>query len=130
MSDITVKTADGTTDIVYSALTPSAGDKVPAQWRAETAGTAAGLRPTLSLRSEYNGPRTARRVDFTYQYPFVVTDTSTSTSSVKARIPFSGSMTIPVEIPDSVVAEAVAQSTNLLVSALLVSCLKAGYAPT
>lgn len=130
MADITVKKADGTTSIVFSALTPSSGDKVAAQWRSETAGAAASLRPTFQVRSEWNGPRTARRVDFSYQYPFTVTDTTTSVTSVKARIPFSGSMTIPAEIPDSVVAEGVAQGTNLLTSALIVSVFKAGYAPT
>jgi hypothetical protein len=130
MADITVKKADGVTNIVYSALTPSSGDKTAAQWRSETAGAAAALRPTFQLSSQWNGPRTARRVDFVYQYPFTVTDSTTTVTSVKARIPFSGTMTLPAEIPDTVVAEAVAQAGNLLVSTLIQSSLKAGYAPT
>lgn len=130
MADITVKKADAVTNITYSALTPSSGDKVAAQWRSETAGLAAGLRPTFTMQSQYNGPRTARRVDFTFQYPFTVTDSTTTVTTVKARVPFSGSMTLPVEIPDTVVAEAVAQACNLLVSTLAQSSFKTGFAPT
>jgi hypothetical protein len=103
---------------------------VAAQWRSETAGAAAALRPTFQIRSEWNGPRTARRIDYSYQYPYTVTDANTGVTSVKARVPLSGSMTVPAEIPDAVVAEAVAQGTNLLVSPLIVSCFKAGYSPT
>lgn len=130
MADITVKKADGTTNITYSKLTPSSGDKVSAQWRSETAGASAGLRPTLQCRSEFNGPRTARRIDYTFQYPYTVTDSTTSVTSVKARIPLSGSMTVPLEIPDTVVSEAVTQAVNLLQSTLMQSVFKSGYAPT
>ena len=130
MADITVKKADGTTNIVFSALTPSSGDKVPAQWRSETAGAAAGLRPTFDMVSQWNGPRTARRVSISGQYPATQTDTTTSATTVVSRIPFQATFTVPVNIPDTVVAEAVAQMTNLMASALVQSATKIGYAPT
>lgn len=130
MADITVKKADGTTNIVYTALTPSSGDKTSAQWRSETAGAAPGLRPTFEMQSQWNGPRTARRANFSGQYPYTVTDTTTSQTTVKARIPFQASFVLPVEIPDTVIAEAVAQITNLVASALVQSSVKMGYAPT
>jgi len=130
MANITVKKADGTTDIVYTALTPSSGDKVSAQWRSETAGTAASLRPTAELRSTFNGPRDARRLEFSYQYPYTVTDSTTSTTTVKARIPMTLVATVPTEIADTVVAEAINQGFNLLKSSLILDSFKIGYAPT
>jgi hypothetical protein len=130
MADITVKKADNATNIVYSALTPSSGDKVAAQWRSETAGLAAALRPTFSMDSQWNGPRTARRVNMQGQYPFTVTDTTTSITTVKARIPFNAQFTVPAEVPDTIVSEAVAQLTNMMASALAQSSIKSGFAPT
>lgn len=130
MADITVKKADGTTNIVYSALTPSSGDKTAAQWRSESAGPAAGLRPTFQMESQFNGPRTARRISLQGQYPYNLTDTTTNQTSVVARIPFQATITIPVSIPDVIVAECVAQFTNLLASPLVQASTKIGYAPT
>lgn len=130
MANVTVKKADGTTDVVYSALTPSSGDKTAAQWRCETAGASAALRPVLSMQSTYNGPRTARRIDVAFQFPWTITDSATTVTTVKARIPASLQITVPTEIPDTAVAEAVAQFANLLKSQLLQDSFKAGFAPT
>jgi hypothetical protein len=130
MADIVVKKADGTTNITFNKLTASSGDKVPAQWRQEATGASAALRPTFEMVSQWNGPRTARRVNSSFQYPYTVTDTTTSTTTVKARIPYQTSAVVPTEVPDTIVSEAVAQGTNLQTSALVVSCYKTGYAPT
>jgi hypothetical protein len=130
MADITVKKADGVTNIVFTKLTPSSGDKVSAQWRSETAGLSAALRPTFEMQTQWNGPRTARRVDMRGQYPYTVTDSTTSTTTVKARVPFNAQFTVPAEIPDTVVAEAVAQISNLMASTLVQTSIKSGYAPT
>jgi hypothetical protein len=129
MAAITVKKADGTTDIVYSNMTPSGGDKVPAVWRSESVGASANLRPTLQLVSEWNGPRTARRITASYQYPYTVTDSTTSTTTVKARIPFTIQGTVPAEVPDDIVAEACAQVANLFDSTLIQDSFKSGFAP-
>lgn len=130
MADIVVKKADGTTNITFNKLTASSGDKVPAQWRQEATGASAALRPTFDMSSQWNGPRTARRVTSNFQYPYTVTDSTTSTTTVKARIPYQTSMAVPAEVPDTIVAEAVAQGTNLQTSSLVVASYKAGYSPT
>lgn len=130
MANITVKKADGTTDIVYSALNPSSGDKVSALWRSETAGASGSLRPTLDMQAQWNGPRTARRVTETFQYPFTVTDTTTGVTTVKARIPMTLTAVIPVEIPDATIAEAINQFMNLNKSTLIIDCFKIGFGPT
>lgn len=130
MADITVKKDDGTTNVTFVALNPSSGDTVPAYWRQDAMGAQANLRATLALKSTWNGPRDARRVEGVYQYPFVSTDTTTGLTSVVSRVPISFSATIPQRITDTVVAEAVSQWANLMASSLIKACCKAGFAPT
>lgn len=60
MANIIIKKADGTTDITYTALTPSSGDKVPAQWRVESIGTVAGNRPTFMIQTRFSADKQAR----------------------------------------------------------------------
>lgn len=130
MANIVVKKADGVTDVTFTALQPSSGDGVSAVWRCESVGAAAGLRPTLTLSSRWNGPRTARRVDAVFQYPQVFTDTATGLSAVRNRTVLNVSGVIPSEMPDSDLAEAINQCFNLFVSTLIKDSFKAGYAPT
>jgi hypothetical protein len=47
LADITVKMADGTTNITYTGIVPSAGDKTPAVWRSNSVGGSIGQRPEL-----------------------------------------------------------------------------------
>lgn len=130
MANITVKKADGTTDVVYTALQGSSGDGVAAVWRNETVGSAAGHKPVVSMASRWNGPRTARRVDASFVYPQIATDTNTGLTSVVNKVPVTISAVVPAAVPDATVAEAIAQAINLFDSTLFVDSFKAGYAPT
>lgn len=130
MADITVKKNDGTTNVVFVALAPSSGDTVPSVWRQEAMATQPNLKATCSLRSGWNGPRDSRRVQMDFMYPHSATDSSTGLTSVVARVPIQVTATVPQLIPDTVIAEAVAQCGNLLTSTLIQSCFKAGYAAT
>lgn len=130
ISNITVKKADGTTDIVYTGLVPSSGDGAPAIWRSESVGTAAAFRAVFKLSARDNGPKTARRVDFAFTYPQIATDTTTTLTSVVNQAPLTGSFVIPKGMPDATVSEAVHQAFNLLSSALIKSSVISGYAPT
>lgn len=130
IADIVVKKYDGTTNITYTALTPSSGDGTPAVWRSESAGTQANLKPALSLSSRWNGPRTARRVDASFMYPQQYTDTTTGLVLVKNKVIMNLSAVVPAEVPDTVLQEAVAQATNLFASTLFRSSVQAGFAPT
>lgn len=128
MADIVVKKNDGVTNVTYAALVPSAGDSSPARWSEATASTIRGHRPTLELRSQFNGPRTARRITGQFKMPAL-----RSVSGVETRIGdiiLDFSAVVPVDVEDAVVNEAVAQATNLLVSTLARSSLQSGYAPT
>jgi hypothetical protein len=133
MASITVKKADGTTDIVYDAVNASGGESSPAVWRQDTgapAGLPVGQRPSFTLQSKWNGPKSARQLQFNFAAPYATQDSTTTIYSSKDRIVVSGVVTLPQNIPASNLNEAAAQSMNLLASTLVKACLQAGYAPT
>lgn len=126
-ADIVVKKADNTTNVTYSLLTASAGDASPARWTENSLSTNRGHRPTLEMRSQFNGPRTARRSNVAYKYPVLKT-----VSGVETRVGdviLDISVLIPQDVDDVTAAEAVAQGTNLAVSTLLRGALTSAYAP-
>lgn len=129
MANITVKKNDGTTDIVYTAMIPSAGDKSAAIWRANTVGTAPAFRPELLCVSMSNGPKTARRVNLKFSYPSLVTG-SDGKVSVSDRLILDVGAVVPQGMLDADVNEAVSQGLNLLASTLVKDTVKAGFAPT
>ncbi len=133
MASITVKKNDGTTDIVFDAVTASGGESSPAVWRQDTgaaAGLPVGLRSSYKLASKWNGPKTARILSFELRFPYAVQDSTTTLYSAKDQAVFTGSLTMPQGIPSSQLNEAAAQGMNLLAAALTKSSLQAGYAPT
>jgi len=134
MANITVKKFDGTTDIVYDALSASGGDGSPAVWRQDTGATAAlpvGLRKMFKVWTVWNGPKTARVMKFNFVYPYAVQDSTTTLYSAKDRVVFDGgSVTIPQGIPATEIQEAIYQGLNLLAATLIKQSGAAGYAPT
>jgi len=133
MANITVKKYDGTTDIVYDALSASGGDGSPAVWRQDTGATAAkpvGLRALFKLWTTWNGPKTARQMKFNFVSPYAVQDSTTTLYSAKDRVVFDGIVTIPQGIPANEINESIYQGLNLLASSLVKSSGSNGYAPT
>lgn len=133
MANITVKKYDGTTDIVFDALSASGGDSSPAVWRQDTgavAGLPVGLRPTFKVSTQWNGPKTARQMKLSASFPYAVQDSTTTLYSSKDRVVFEGLVTLPQGMPATSINEAVAQILNLCSSALIKSVGTSGYAPT
>lgn len=133
MASITVKKNDGSTDIIFDALSASGSDGTPAVWRQDTGAAAAlpvGLRSLFKLWTMWNGPKTARQMKFNLIFPYAVQDSTTTLYSAKDRVVFDGIITIPQAIPATNINEAVAQGLNLLASSLVKSSGQAGYAPT
>lgn len=133
MASITVKKYDGTTDIVFDALSASGGDGSPAVWRQDTgaaAGMPVGLRKLFKLWTSWNGPKTARQVKFRMEFPYAVQDSTTTLYSAKDRVVFDGIITVPQAIPATDINEAVYQGLNLLSSTLVKQSGAAGYSPT
>lgn len=132
MASITVKKADGTTDITFDALSPSGGDGVGADWRQDTgqpAGFPVGLRPRLKLSTKWNGPKNARVMAFELAFPYATQDTTTTLYSAADQVVAKGVFTLPVAIPAANLKEAVYQGMNLLASTLIKQSGEAGYAP-
>lgn len=133
MANITVKKYDGTTDIVFDALSASGGDGSAAVWRQDTGATAGlpvGLRKLLRVWTTWNGPKTARQMKFNFVAPYAVQDSTTTLYSAKDRVVFDGIVTVPQNIPASEINEAVYQGLNLLASSLIKSAGTSGYSPT
>lgn len=126
-ANITVKAANGTTDVIYTALTPAAGDRTPARWANVSANARANLRPTAEMTSRFNNARSARHVDFVLKYPEVAS--INGVDQVVGTALMSASCVVPLQITDAVISEAVAQFNNLLKSTLIADSVKAGYAP-
>lgn len=130
MANITVKKADGTTDVTYVAATPSAGDKVPAIWTQNTGFPIQGFRPRLQLMTLSNGGGNQRRAEVSFSYPFTYTDPATSLTKLNKSVDIKATVHLPVELATTEWKEAFAQLGNLLTSALVRSSIEEGYAPT
>lgn len=130
MANVTVKAADGTTDVTYTAIVAAAGDKTPAVWRNNAVGDAAGKRPEVRLSSQNSGQgSTARRLNLSGSYPSLVTSTDTGVTSVSDRLNLTLSVIVPLGMPQSAVDEGVSQFFNFIASTLVKDSGKAGYAP-
>lgn len=133
IANITVKKADNTTDIIYDAICGSGGDSSPAVWRQDTgaaAGLPTGLRPVFKLATQWNNPRTARQAKFNYVRPYYVLNSTTSEYSSKDRVVLDGIATLPQNIPQGELNEAIYQACNLLASALIKQSMATGYSAT
>lgn len=130
MANITVKDVDGTTDLVFTALTPAGADGSPAVWRYEDATIPPAMRSRFEVSSRWNGPKDARKVSCFYNSPILqntaVAGIKTNIGNVQFR---NGDMTYPQVAPNAVVASASAIFANLLKSALIQSVYTTGYAP-
>lgn len=124
MANVTVKKADGTTDVTYNALVASSGDRNPAVFRVEAASAFPARRPRATLAAQDNGPKTARQVRFATSYP--VYD---SNGVLLGNVPGQTMFTIPMNLSDSDVANAVHQHTNLAVTAVIRGSFVSGFAP-
>lgn len=130
LGNITIKKADGTTDVLFTGISPSAGDKTPAIFRSNSVGSSVLARPELRVTTQNNGTNTARRVKIDFSYPQVTDNVVSGTRSVTGRANFSLTGIVPVSMDDEIVAEACTQVINLLASSLIRNVVLSGYAPT
>lgn len=128
MADITVKKADGTTNITFTAVNPSGGDRSVALWRSNSVATYAAGKPSLQCSSKSSANGQQRLVNWKLIYPYSVTDTNGITR-VQSQMIASATITVPTIMPDTVVAEVAAEFGNLLASSLANSVNNTGFAP-
>lgn len=125
MADITVKAANGTTDVVLKAKTPSFGDKSDAVWTIDASSTIRNHRATFTSQTLWNGPKTARRAIARASWPVVRMVEGVET--IVHRCEGSQNVLVPQGLTDSEVAEFVHVYGNFLVSNLIREVQKSGY---
>lgn len=128
LANITVKKADGTTDVIYTAVAGAAGDKTPAVFRNNTVGTSLAERPTLLVSSRDNGPKTGRRVDINFSWPLSTVDAG-GNKTITGRMTGTASVLVPQNQDVTAINEQASQFGNLIGSALVKSSLAEGFAP-
>lgn len=128
IADIVIKKADNTTNVTFTAVSPSAGDKSPAVWKNATVGTILAARPTFTLVMMDNGTKKARRARSTFFWPKTRTDANGNVT-VSGGASSESSHLVPQDMTPAEIGEFVAQFANLLASALIKQSLSDGYAP-
>lgn len=128
IANITIKKADGTTDVVYTALTGAPGDGAPAKWRNEDVTLPIGQRATLTALAKPNGRADARQVQIRVRRPVVRVVNSVPT--LIGTIPFEINATLGEQYTQAEIDEAVAQSLNFAAVVAIRDVFKTGYAPT
>lgn len=128
MANLTVKKADGTTDIVWTGLSPSAGDKVPAVWRSQTIGANVQQRPEFRLWSFGTPNGNQRTVKSSLVYP--VLQVAGGVTTVIGFCTQVMETKIAIVASDADAGECVYQGFNILSTALIKQAVKEGFAPT
>lgn len=126
IADITVKKADGTTDITFSALNPAGGDGIPAIFRSQTVGTVPGHKPEIRISTK--GKTGARVMRLTARYPNVKTIDGVETL-VSPGSRFSSEFQLDEKQDQADIDEAAEQFSNVQASVLVKSCAKTGFPP-
>lgn len=130
IANMTIKKADGTTDVLYTAARPSGGDKSPAVWENRTVGTAPAHYPSLRVTGQAGGNSgQIRRVQILFQWPFLVTD-ALGKKTISKTIPLRVDCPIDQNIDATDIAEAVHQFANLIDHADVKSQIVEGFAAT
>jgi len=117
-------------DVFFDPLSASAGDKVPALWRLNNdASLPTGMRATIKLSTQDNGPKTARRLIMEATYPIVSTSPSTGQKVVVANVPARLEILLPSNVPSDVVVNAATLFSNVAASLQVKDAIATGYAP-
>lgn len=132
IGNITIKKADGTTDIVYDGIVGASGGD-PALFRQDTGANSAlpvGMRATVRWLSKWNGNKSARQQELTFQLPYALQDSTTTRFSASDVATVRLFVSQPQNIPQSVLSEAVHQALNFFAHATNKSQAATGHAPT
>lgn len=130
ISNVTVKKADNTTNVTYTGVASSAGDKTPALWRDQAASGVLGVQPTFSMVASPNKTGTYRHVNFKFALPYKVVDPNGLDTAPLGSITADAHWAFPMALPATARAEAVAQFANLLASAIVKAYVESTYAPS
>lgn len=126
---MTVKKNDGTTDVVYTNVQASGGDKAPAIWSLTAASPYMAFRPEIRMMASSTGDNLKRKPEIAYTYP-VTAIGSDGKTYVANRANYTLSGSIPNDMTDADVNESVAQFFNLLSHTNVKTSFQVRFAPT
>lgn len=128
-ASLTIKKNDGTTDIVYTGVSPASGES-PCVLRSQTVGSAAIHQPEFRLSAKDAKAGKSRHLRSTYVYPQIATNTTTGVTSVVERAMASTDWDLPKSMSSADVNEFVSQYANLLAAAIIRQTVKEGFSLT
>lgn len=129
LANITVKKSDEETDITYTGLQPSSGDGSPAIWR-QTDVAYPSCQPEFRVIAKPAKGKMGRSVRGTFVYPQAMTDSTTGITSVHTTAYGDFTFVLDKNMSQTNLDEAAAQFANLVASALVKSCMRAGFSAT
>lgn len=129
MSNITVKGADGVSDVLFTAIIGAANDRSPAIWRNLSGSTVPMAQPEFSMGSHDNGNKSARRISHSGVWPVAFADPGTGLFKVSTQASHSGSFVLPSNMAPDKIKDFVYQYTNWLASELIRQATCDRYAP-
>lgn len=126
LANITIKKHNGTTDIIWTGLQRSAGDKSPAVYRSDTVSTIPANRPKAEVTSRDNAKGTTRIMEVNINFPVLATINGVET--IVADQPMKLFVPVLQGVDSAQVNEAVSQGLNLISSAHIRAQILEGYA--
>lgn len=127
LANMTVKAANGTTDVTYYGVQGAAGTS-PAIWRGNNSSGALAHIPDLRVTAR-DGPRgQSRIVRLTYVYPEIALNTTTGVYGVVSRNRFSGEWELSRNTSYGAVLESAHQVCNLMTHSLMKNMFIEGQA--
>lgn len=128
IANITIKAANGTTDVVATALIGAAGDGIPARWRVEDASKVAAHRTSFVVVTKPNQKKDARIADVRLKMP--VTRLVNGATVLVGTIPMSLMIVAGEQYTQAEIDEAVAQGLNFASHSVIRDVCRFGYSPT
>lgn len=128
-SDIVVNNGAGSPVAkTFSLISPSAGDGGLAQWALKE-GTISAVFPSLTAMAGKTG-NNSRKLTIKFRLPSSYTDSVSGLTMVSSSAEMNVTFSVPNSFPESLKADYVAFSTNILSSVLVKSMIRDAYPAT
>lgn len=129
MGDLALKNKAGT-DVIATALTPSAGDSVAARWRIEHTDRPPSMRGIITCVAKNNKSGAQRQVEWTLTVPRIYENANTGLPESDAFVAAKVVLFAPQAVDTNTVNDSVAYLRTLLATSLAISVNEAQIAPT
>lgn len=128
-ANLTVKKYDGTTDVVYTAKSPAAGDGSNAIFRNETVGTTVAQQPEFRFRASGSLKKGVpyRSSNGSYKWPKSITNAATGEVTVVNGTTVTFNVEVNQTMSAAEINESVYQALNLAACAAVKAASRDGY---